>query len=105
MRTGQADPLPLLFNPNSIPKGPRHSILNPKGSTMAISQTDLEDKANEPKRVRTDEGSLEERSVEELIKADQFSNTKGAVTAVPWGLRIARSRPNGTVPGLQRRTF
>ena len=64
---------------------------------MTISQTDVEDAGKGPKRVRTDEGYVEERPVDELIKADQYAATKAAQGAVPWGLRIARTKPPGTV--------
>lgn len=60
---------------------------------MAISGTDIENLAETPKRVRTEEGTVEERSVQELIDADRYTNQKTAVNAVPWGLRIARSKP------------
>lgn len=65
---------------------------------MAITQTEIEDKAKEPKKVRTDEGFVEERSVDELIKADKYKNAQ-AVMRVPWGLSIARTKPNSTTGG------
>lgn len=64
---------------------------------MTISQTDIEDAGKDPKRVRTEEGTVEERSVQELIDADRYGQTKAAADAVPWGLRIARVKPGGTV--------
>jgi len=63
---------------------------------MAITTTEVEDLGKTPKRVRTDEGTVEERSVEDLVKADQFAAVKGA-SAVPWGMRVARTKPGGTV--------
>lgn len=44
-----------------------------------------------PKRTRTAEGTVEERTVDELIKADRYLNP--APDAVPWGIRIARTKP------------
>lgn len=51
--------------------------------------------ANNPKRMRTEEGSIEERSVNELIAADRYNAAKSSASAVPWGLRIARTQPAG----------
>lgn len=67
---------------------------------MTISETDVETLAKKAKRVRTEEGTVEERSVDELIKADQYSNQKSASEAVPWGMRFARTKPGGTVVAL-----
>jgi len=50
-----------------------------------------------PKRMRTDEGSIEERSINELIAADQYAKQQIAVDDVPWGIRQAKTRPFGTV--------
>lgn len=69
---------------------------------MAISTTNIEDSAKSPQRVRTDEGTIQEKGVQELIDADRYANAKTAVDAVPWGLRIARGKPAGTVPGSPR---
>ena len=58
---------------------------------MAI---DVEKSAQGPKKVRTSEGQVEERSVRELIEADRYSNSQRA-NRVPWGLRFARTQPSG----------
>lgn len=58
---------------------------------------DVDALANAPKRTTTDEGTVEERSVDELVKADQYNQTATAAASVPWGIRIARTRPGGTV--------
>lgn len=63
---------------------------------MAIEETNIEEQALAPKRVRTDEGTVEERPISELIEADRY-NKAAAATAVPWGLKIARVKPGGTV--------
>ena len=65
---------------------------------MTISESDLENKAKEPKKVRTDEGFIEERSVDELIKADRYKAAQG-VLRVPFGMTIARTKPNSTTGG------
>lgn len=63
---------------------------------MAITPTEIENKGKDPLIVRTDEGLVEERPVSELIAADQYSALKTA-TVVPWGMRIARTKPPGSV--------
>lgn len=57
-----------------------------------ISAEDIAVAAKSPRRVRTVEGTVEERSINDLIKADQYTAAKAA-TAVPWGMRIAKSKP------------
>jgi len=69
---------------------------------MAITTTDIDDAGKEPKRVRTDEGTVEEKSIGDLIAADRYSNAKATAGAVPWGISIARGKPQGTVPGSNR---
>lgn len=64
---------------------------------MTISQSDIEDLAKSPKRVRTEEGAVEERSVDDLIKADQYGNLSSASDKPPWGIRFAKTKPRGTV--------
>jgi hypothetical protein len=61
---------------------------------MTISSDDIETHANAPKRVRTEEGTVEERSVDELIKADRYAR-EGTANTVPYGIRVARVRPGG----------
>jgi len=63
---------------------------------MAIEDQDIEDNAKAPKQVRTDEGQVLEKSVDELIAADRYNKTKNA-SAVPWGMKVARTKPGGTV--------
>lgn len=63
---------------------------------MTIEPEDIEDLAATPKRVRTDEGTVEERSVDELVKADRYAKQKAA-NAVPWGMRIAKIKPQGNI--------
>lgn len=52
--------------------------------------------ANAPARTRTVEGTVEERSIHELIKADQYQASKAASDLPPWGIKIARFKPGGT---------
>jgi len=63
-----------------------------------MPEIDVEAAAADPKRMRTMEGSVEERSINDLIAAKNYVATETAVTGgVPWGLRLARLKPNGTV--------
>lgn len=50
-----------------------------------------------PLATKTDEGFVRERTVDELIKADAYLKGIGAGDAVPWGLRVAKTMPGGTV--------
>ena len=62
---------------------------------MAI---DIDAAANDPLRVKDDEGSVEEQTLKEKIMADQYGRLKDTTsTKVPWGMQIARSKPSGTV--------
>lgn len=53
--------------------------------------------AQTPKHVSTDEGSVTERSVDELISADRYKKLQTAVERPPWGMRVARVQPGGTL--------
>lgn len=64
---------------------------------MAIESSDIETTAEGPKRVQqVGEGMVEERDVDELIKADRY-NRSGSAVNPPWGMRIARAKPSGTL--------
>lgn len=60
---------------------------------------DLVAAALSPKRTRTEEGTVEERSINELIKAQDYIDRQNAPSAVPWGIRVARTKPGSTTPG------
>lgn len=64
---------------------------------MAITDSDIEAAGKGPKRVTTDEGTVEERSIDELIKADQYASTKSVGDEPLHGLRISRFKPRGAV--------
>ena len=64
---------------------------------MAIDESTIEELASAPKRTTTEEGTVEERPIEETIKGDQYSAAKSAANVVPWGIRVARIKPGGTV--------
>lgn len=63
---------------------------------MPLDEDTVNDLAGAPKRTRTDEGTTEERPADDLIKLDQYAAQKGT-NAVPWGMRIARTKPGGPV--------
>jgi hypothetical protein len=50
-----------------------------------------------PEFTRTDEGAVKERSVRDLLAADAALKGIDSAGAVPWGLRIAKTVPCGTV--------
>lgn len=72
-------------------------------TTTTTSGTDSEGLPNlanllaAPLFTRTDEGAVRERTVDELIKADAHLKGIEAGAEVPWGLRIAKTKPSGTV--------
>lgn len=61
---------------------------------VGISDKDFAKLATAPLRTRTVEGTVQERSVDELIKADRYMKTQDQ--SVPWGIKIARTKPPGT---------
>ncbi len=63
---------------------------------MALEEEEIDELAKAPKKVRTDEGLVEERDIDDIVKADQYNSGKGA-NAVPWGMKVARTKPGGTV--------
>lgn len=66
----------------------------PSGTSEGIAN--IEDLMAAPLFTRTDEGAVRERTVDELIKADMWARGDD-LTAVPWGMRIAKTKPTGTV--------
>lgn len=54
---------------------------------------EIEELALAPKRTRTEEGTVEERSIKELIEANQYQNTPEVST---WGIRVAKARYGST---------
>lgn len=64
---------------------------------MTISSDDIENAGKDPKKVVTDEGSVEEKHVDQLIKADQYANAKSVGSSPLHGLRVSRFKPGGPV--------
>lgn len=50
-----------------------------------------------PKKTMTDEGSVEERSIKEMIEAQQWEAINNAPDTPLHGLRISRFKPGGPV--------
>ena len=62
----------------------------------AESQTPLQNLATSPQRVRTDEGTVEERPLPEVLQADVYNRLDAAASAVRlplWGIAVASVRP------------
>ena len=65
-------------------------------TTTTTAETILE-LALAPRKTTTDEGSVEERSVDEMIKAQQWAAVQETPDAPLHGLRISRFKPGGPV--------
>ena len=61
-----------------------------------ITSSEIMDLARSPKKTENDEGKVEERSVAEIILADQYTK-QGEVIGPPYGMKISRTMPPGTV--------
>jgi len=64
-------------------------------TTQGIPDDQFLELATAPRRTRTVEGTVEERSVDDLIKASNYLKAQ-QVEAIPWGIRVARTKPPGT---------
>lgn len=73
------------------------NVFDPSVSTVVdttvITASDIATLAKAPKRTRTVEGTVEERSTSELIAADRYLASQQASDAVPWGIRAAKAKP------------
>lgn len=66
---------------------------------MTITQADIEQRAKDPLKVTTDEGSVEERPIDEMITADRYAAVKNVPESPLFGLRVAQFKPAGAVGG------
>jgi len=67
---------------------------------MATIDEDLiNELGSSPHRTTTEEGTVEERPIREVIEADRYATKKAASDKVPWGVRMACIKPGGTTPG------
>jgi hypothetical protein len=91
--------------PDTFPQeeGYRINIINPAydrttPDPSAITTIDIATLAKAPRRTRTVEGTVEERSINDLIKADQYLKQQDAAdVGVPWGMRLAKTKPPSTL--------
>ena len=65
-------------------------------SSSPSEETTIERLAVSPRRVRTDEGTVEERPADDIIKLDQYTNPIPAA-GPPWGIGLARFRPGSAL--------
>lgn len=64
---------------------------------MTISDADLQELATAPKKTVTDEGSVEERPIQDVIEADRYLRAQDVGDVPLHGLRISRFKPRGAV--------
>ena len=63
---------------------------------MPLTEEQILELALAPKRTTTDEGTVEERDMKDILAANEavaFTNPDRS----PWGIRVARTIPRGTV--------
>lgn len=61
-----------------------------------ITEQNVADLALAPQISRNEEGMIQERPIDELVKADRLLNTKKTPQAAPYGIMVAKVRPGGT---------
>lgn len=74
-------------------------------SSTRLAQTNaaIGDLVTSPQRVRTDEGTVEERPMEDVIRGDVYNRLdQPDMRKVPWGIAIAGVRPCDSL-GTQNR--
>lgn len=64
---------------------------------MPLDSDKIEELGEAPLKTRTVEGTVEERTMDEIIKAKREVEMTNNCNTVPWGMRIATVRPGGTV--------
>lgn len=65
-------------------------------STPATAEViDIDSAALGPRRMKTDEGFVEEHKLTDLIMADQYSSQKAAPSVPGYGMRISKMKPKG----------
>lgn len=62
-----------------------------------MTEEELKALALAPKKTSGDEGSVEERDAKDAIELDIYYKS-GQITGPPFGMRIARVSPRGSVP-------
>jgi hypothetical protein len=69
----------------------------PEATVAGITAEDIANLAKSPRKVQTDEGTVTERSVDELIKADRYAKANEIGDEPLHGLRVSRFKPAGPV--------
>ena len=73
-------------------------IETPEDGNLGMTGEDLAALAATPKKVVGDEGSIEERSISELIKLNNYRHSASCgASKPPFGMRIGVVHPRGTV--------
>lgn len=62
-------------------------------------QTALQELATSPGRIRTDEGTVEERKAPELIALDAYTDPNNLASGQFFGLDIRRAKPGSALGG------
>lgn len=68
-----------------------------EAAAETLTAAQIAEIAASPRKIVTDEGSVEERPADELIKLDQYLNAKAVDSTPLHGLRISRFKPAGSV--------
>jgi hypothetical protein len=79
----------------------RVARLSPTGETYPVDNATLDnaiaEAAKSPKRVQGDAGSVEQHSLQDLIAAERFLQSKKATQNQGLGIRLTKISPDGTV--------
>lgn len=62
---------------------------------MTIDQDTIDELAVAPERTTTDEGTVQERPIKDIIEADKYSKATNIGDSPLHGLRISRCKPAG----------
>lgn len=62
-----------------------------------ITDQEIQDRAKDPKSASTEDGSVTERSVDEMITAQKHASAQSIGSSPLHGLRISRCKPAGPV--------
>lgn len=63
---------------------------------MAVDEDTIEDLVTSPERVTTDEGTVKERPIGDVIKGEVYVNQKAVSGKPPHGLFLSKIRYPGT---------
>jgi len=66
---------------------------------MPLTEAELAELAGAPILSRTDEGTIRERKAEDVVQLDSYERGQ-SLQAVPWGMKIAKSKPPSALTAL-----